>query len=135
MSLISSRTSMFARAALAASLLGASLFAHALEVKPFSAEALASAQQAGKPVAVHFHANWCPTCRKQEAAFNTLKADKTLDDVTLLVANYDTERDLRRTMNVRTQSTVIVFKGAQERTRVAGETDTAKLATALRSAL
>lgn len=94
---IPARLSTLARTPLLAGLLGASSSARALEVKPFSTAALASAQKAGQPVAVHFHAEWCPNCRKQ--------------------------------------STLVVFKGATERARVAGETDSAKLAVALRSAL
>jgi hypothetical protein len=53
----------------------------------------------------------------------------------VLVADYDAERELRKTLKVRTQSTLVVFKGATERARVAGETDSAKLAATLRSAL
>jgi thioredoxin 1 len=127
--------STLARAALLAGLLGASSFAQALEIKPFSAAALASAQKAGQPVAVHFHAEWCPTCRKQSAVLTELKADKSLETVTVLVADYDAERELRKTLKVRTQSTLVVYKGATERARVAGETDSAQLAATLRSAL
>ncbi len=39
------------------------------------------------------------------------------------MVNYDTERELRRQLNVRTQSTVIVYKGKQEQKRLAGDTD------------
>jgi thioredoxin 1 len=132
---IPSRLSTLARAALLAGLLGASSLAQALDIKPFSAQALADAQKADQPVAVHFHAGWCPTCRKQATALEGLKSDKSLDAVTVLVADYDAERDLRSTMKVRTQSTIVVFKGAEERARLAGEADGAKLAVALRKAL
>jgi len=132
---IPARLSTLARAALLTGLLGASPFAQALEIKPFSAAALASAQKAGQPVAVHFHAEWCPTCRKQSTVLTELKADKSLEAVTVLVADYDAERELRKTLKARTQSTLVVFKGATERARVAGETDSAKLAATLRSAL
>ncbi len=132
---IPARLSTLARAALLAGLLGASSFAQALEIEPFSAAALASAQKAGQPVAVHFHAEWCPTCRKQSTVLTQLKSDKSLEAVTVLVADYDAERELRKTLKVRTQSTLVVFKGATERARVAGETDSAKLAATLRSAL
>ncbi len=49
-------------------LLAVAPLVQALTVSPYSAEALAAAQQAGKPVAVHFHADWCPTCKQQEKA-------------------------------------------------------------------
>ena len=44
------------------------LAAQALDVQPYSAKAVADAQAAGKPYALHFHADWCPTCRAQDAS-------------------------------------------------------------------
>lgn len=108
--------------------------AHALDSSPYTPEALTAAQKAGKPVALHFHANWCPTCRAQEKVFNEFKPDATLA-ITVLVADYDKERELKRKLGVRTQSTVIVYRGARETARVAGETDPAIIRAALQSAL
>lgn len=108
--------------------------AHALEVAPYSASALAAAQKDGKPVALHFHAGWCATCRAQERVLNELKADKSLD-LTVFVADYDKEEALKQAHQVRKQSTLIVYHGDKETTRLMGETDAAKLETALRTAL
>lgn len=129
-----SRTAFFAKTAatLAAGL--TALAAQALEIKPYTAEALQAAQAAGQPVAVHFRADWCPTCRAQDKSFLQLKAEKGLD-ITVLAADYDKEKDLKRAMNVRTQSTLIVFKGKDEKARLAGETDADKLRTSLKAAL
>jgi len=114
--------------------LGASMLSHALDIRPFSAEAFAMAQNAGKPVAVHFHADWCPTCRQQEKIFSQFKSEAGLD-ITMLVANYDTEKELRKSMNIRMQSTLVVFRGKEEKARLAGETATAKLRDALKAGL
>lgn len=111
-----------------------SLSAQALETQPYTAQALASAQQAGQPVALHFHADWCPTCRQQTTVLNQLKTDPALK-LTVLVVNYDTEKDLRKALQVRTQSTVIVYKGAAEKARIAGETAPDKIRAALQAAL
>ena len=122
------------RALLGALVAGAATLAQALEVKPFSAESLAAAQAAGKPVAVHFHAEWCGTCKQQEKAIAQLQGDKSLD-MLLLVADYDKEKALRRSLRVRSQSTMVVFRGQQERARLAGDTSADKFRTALRAAL
>ena len=106
----------------------------ALEIKSYSPELLSAAQAAGKPVALHFHADWCPVCRVQEEVFDKLESDRGFA-MTLLVVDYDKERELRRKLNVRTQSTVIVYRGNVEKARLAGETSAEKLKTALRSAL
>jgi thioredoxin 1 len=116
-------------------LLTASGLARALEIQPYSANALQQAQSVGKPVAVHFHADWCPTCKAQEKAFNGLRNDPQLKDITLLVANYDTERELKKAMNVRSQSVVVVFRGRKETARIGGETKPEKIKTALLTAL
>jgi thiol-disulfide isomerase/thioredoxin len=109
--------------------------AQAFEVKPYWAQALADAEKSGQPVALHFHADWCPTCKAQAQAFRELQADPQLKDITLLVAHYDDERELKRALNVRAQSMVIVFKGAKETARSGGETKPAKLKAVLQSAL
>lgn len=97
--------------------------AHALTVQPYSAQALASAQKAGQHVAVHFHADWCPTCRAQDKALQSLKDDPALKDITVLQADYDKETALRKDMGIRVQSTFVVFHGAREVTRRGGVTD------------
>jgi thiol:disulfide interchange protein len=122
------------RTLLALAFAGLSSLAQALTLEPYSAQALAAAQAAGRPVAVHFHADWCSTCKQQEKVFAQLKTESGLDMV-LLVADYDRERDLRRNLNVRSQSTLVVFRGSTEKARVGGETDPGKLRAALRSAL
>ena len=114
-------------------LLGIS-FAHALEVVPYTPEALVAAQKAGKPVALQFHANWCSSCRAQDAAFNSFKDDASLP-ITLFVADYDNVRDLRMQLRVASQSTVIVYRGTKQTARVAFETNPERLRTALKSAL
>lgn len=117
------------------SLLLVSSLARALEIQPYTAATLEQAQAAGKPVALHFHADWCPTCRAQEQVFLGLKDDPQLKGMTLLVANYDKERELKKSLGIRMQSMLIVFKGKRETARSGGETQAAKLKAALASAL
>jgi thiol:disulfide interchange protein len=125
----------FAALALCLPLLLAPGLASALEVQPYAAASLQQAQAAGKAVALHFHADWCPTCKAQEKAFQALKSDPQLKDVTVMVVDYDKERDLKKALGVRSQSVIIVYKGSRETARVGGETDPAKLKVALASAL
>ena len=96
---------------------------------------LAGLQNAGKPVALHFHADWCPTCVNQSRALNQLKATGQLQGVTVLVADYDKEKDLKRQHKVRSQSVLIIFKGKAEVARSAGETQPEALSLALAKAL
>ncbi len=124
---------MISRIIATALLLTASATAFALDIKPYSAQVLSAEQQAGKPVTLHFHANWCPTCRAQEKVFQQWKGDASVPG-TLLVVDYDKEKELKKQLGVRTQSTVIAYHGSVEKARLAGDTDTDKLRAALLSA-
>jgi hypothetical protein len=53
----------------------------------------------------------------------------------VLVANFDTEKDLKRRFRVNSQSTLVVLRGEKETARLVGETDAHKLRAALKSAL
>jgi thioredoxin 1 len=108
--------------------------AFALDVTPYSAPKLAEAKLAGKSVALHFHADWCPTCRAQQKVINELRVEKNLP-LTIFIADYDHEPALREKLGVRTQSTLIVYKGKDEKARLAGETNAAKIRAALQAGL
>lgn len=116
-------------------LTGLAGLAHALDVRPYDAAALAELQGAGKPVALHFHADWCPTCVSQSRALEQLAAEPQLKGLTVLVADYDKETALKRQLKVRSQSVFVVFKGADEVARSAGQTRPDEIRQALAKAL
>jgi thioredoxin 1 len=108
--------------------------AQALEVKPYEQASFATAQASGKSTALHFHADWCPVCKKQSDSIELLKADKSLN-VTIFVANYDLEEPLKKQLGVKAQSTLIVYKGGVEKGRLAGQTSTEAIKATLVKAL
>jgi thioredoxin 1 len=117
-----------------AMLAGAAALAHALDVKPYSPAALAEAQKADMPVALHFRADWCPTCRAQDKVIESLKSEPGLG-LTVLAVNYDTEKDLKKQYKINSQSTLVVLHGQKESARVVGDTSANGIRTALKSAL
>lgn len=112
----------------------AATLSQALEVKPYTAAALAEAEKADQPVALHFHADWCPTCRAQDKVVQALKAEKGLD-LTILTVNYDTEKDLKRRFKVNSQSSLVVLRGQKETARLVGDTTMDGIRGALKTAL
>ena len=130
---------MFKRTALvciaSATLMFLASAAHALTVKPYSDADFAAAQAAGKPVALHFTATWCPTCKAQDKSLAALATDPALRDVTILAADYDKTKPLQKQMNVKSQSTFVVFKGQAEVVRSSGATDAPEIKTLLTKAL
>jgi thioredoxin 1 len=108
--------------------------ASAAEV-PFVQGQFDAAKAAGQPVAVVFHADWCPTCRAQAPLLKDLTQQPEFAPVTLYIANYDTEKSLKKSLGVTKQSTIVVFKGGKEAARSTGDTQESSLANLLRQAL
>lgn len=92
------------------------------DFKSFSKADFDAAIKSGKTTVVDFHASWCPTCKKQEPILNEIVAMKGYDNVVAFKADYDQETDLKKSLNVSKQSTVIVFKGGKEVGRSTGAT-------------
>jgi thioredoxin 1 len=112
------------------------LLSHALAAEqPYMADKLERLLADGRPVVVDFHADWCPTCRAQAPIIKDLLSKPEFRDLTVLVANYDTELPLRKTLKVSQQSTLVVFRHGKEVARSTGETSPEKQAARLRQAL
>jgi thiol-disulfide isomerase/thioredoxin len=94
-----------------------------------------ASKSAGKPVAVVFHADWCPTCRAQAPVLKDLLQKPALKSLTLYVANFDTEKALKKSLGVTQQSTVIVFRQGKEIARSTGDTEQGSLGALLRQAI
>jgi thioredoxin 1 len=101
--------------------------AHAFDKKPFNAAAFEAAQAAGKPILVEVTAPWCPTCKAQAPILAGLAAKPKFKDVVTFEIDFDSQKDLLQKFNVRTQSTLITFKGKQEVGRSTGDTNAARI--------
>jgi thioredoxin-like negative regulator of GroEL len=114
------------------------MFCHAGVVHaaiPFSTKALASAQQGGKPVLVHVHADWCPNCAAQKKILAKLLKQPDLAAYQVLQVDFDTQGDVVKALGARYQSTLIVYKGSREMGRSTGNTNEKDIAALLKKAL
>ena len=102
---------------------------------PFDQAQFDAARAAGKPVAVVFHADWCPTCRAQAPVLKQLSESGDLQQLTIFVADFDAEKALKRALRVSKQSTVVVFKGGKEAARSTGDTEPGSLSALLHHAV
>ena len=93
--------------------------------QPFDAKAFQASQAAGKSILVDVTAPWCPTCKQQKPIVQEI--EKEHPGLVVYDVDFDTAKDALREFRVRQQSTLIVFKGAQEVARSTGETDPAPL--------
>jgi thioredoxin 1 len=120
--------------ALGAATLWASFAVHALQSQPYTDAALAAAQADGKAVALHFHAEWCGSCKVQSMVFEKLGKDGG-PAITVLVVDYDKNPAVRNRFGVKAQSTIVVMKGEKETARLAGEIRESRIQAALMTAL
>ncbi len=89
---------------------------------PFDKPKFDAALAQGRPVIVDFSASWCPTCKQQKPIVEALLKETKLQPVTLFVADFDVEKDLKKQLGVTMQSTFVVFKGGKEVGRSTGQT-------------
>jgi thioredoxin 1 len=87
------------------------------DLRPFTKEAFAAAAAEGKTILVDFHAPWCPICRAQEPKVKA-RLNGDYKHVVAFRVDYDSNVPLRKEMNVAKQSTLILFQGSKEITRL-----------------
>lgn len=102
---------------------------------PFTAEAFRAAQAEGRTVILEVWASWCPTCRAQAPIVANLAAEPKFAGARVMRIDYDAQRDVAREFGARSQSTLIVFKGTEERGRATGITAAQDIRTLLEKGL
>jgi thiol-disulfide isomerase/thioredoxin len=129
------RMSGFAFLALAAGLLIGAVPSDAAERKLFDAESFRAAQAAGAPVLVDITASWCPTCQAQKPIIDSLARKPEYEQLVILEVDFDTQKDVVRAFNARSQSTLIGFRGEIETARSVGDTDPASIEALMRTTI
>ncbi|WP_299662661.1 thioredoxin family protein [Methylobacterium sp.] len=89
---------------------------------PYTPEAFAAAQKAGKPILVEVSAPWCPICKIQKPILAELRQQSRFRDLVVFEVDFDSQKDVLRRFDARMQSTLIAFKGETETGRSVGET-------------
>jgi thioredoxin 1 len=74
----------------------------ATETKPYTPDAFAAAQKAGKPILVDVHASWCPICAKQKPILSELTTDPKFKNLVFFVVDFDSQKDAVKSFGVRT---------------------------------
>lgn len=115
-------------------LAGAALPARAATEAPFTQAAFAATQQQGKPILVDITASWCPTCAKQRPILAQLVKDPAFKDLQVYTVDFDAQKDVVRAMGAQMQSTLVVFRGKDEKGRSTGDTAPASIRALLEKA-
>lgn len=99
--------------------------------RPYTADVFSQLTKAGHDVVVDVHADWCPTCRRQQPVLEGLVNSDKYKAYTILVVDFDTQTAALQQFHVAQQSTLIVFHGAVEKARATGITDAGQISALL----
>jgi thioredoxin 1 len=82
--------------------------------EPFTQERFMAAQAAGHPILVDISASWCPTCRRQGEVIGQILERGEFADLVILKLDWDDQRQTAHGFGARRQSTLVVYRGADE---------------------
>ncbi len=103
--------------------------------KPYSQTEFDKLNKEGKPIVLHVHAKWCSTCATQDPILNSLMKLNEFKNLTFFNVDYDTSKDLLKTLRVSRQSAIIVFKQGKEQGRSLGDTQENSIKQLLKKAI
>ena len=103
--------------------------------KPYSQTEFDKLNKEGKPIVIHVHAKWCSTCATQDPILNSLMKVNEFKNLTFFNVDYDTSKDLLKTLRVSRQSAIIVFKQGKEQGRSLGDTQENSIKQLLKKAI
>lgn len=101
----------------------------------FSQASFETAKKAGKPILVEVSAPWCSTCKAQAPILGELSGQARFKDFQIFKVDFDSQKDVLKSLNVQMQSTLIVFKGGKEVGRSTGDTKKGSIEALLSKAL
>ena len=96
--------------------------ANAVEKKTnFSTEIFEQAKASGKTVVVNSYEIWCGTCSEQTKILN--QAEKEFKNIIFLSYEQSKNKDIAQLLGVKFWTTIVVYKGGNEFSRIVGQTN------------
>ena len=98
------------------------LSANAVEKKTnFSEEIFENAKASGKTIVINSYEVWCGTCSKQTKILD--QAEKEFKDIIFLSYEQSKNKNIAQKLGIKFFTTIIVYRGNDEVTRIVGQTD------------
>ena len=96
--------------------------AFAVEKKTnFTNEIFKQAKADGKTIVINSYEIWCGTCSKQTKILN--EAENKFKNIVFLSYEQSKNKDIAEQLNIKFWTTILVFKGNEEKARIIGQTD------------
>ena len=87
----------------------------------FSIEIFEEAKASGKTIVINSYEVWCGTCSKQTKILD--KAKKEFKEIIFLSYEQSKNKDIAKKLNIKQWTTIVVYKGDNELSRIVGQTD------------
>ena len=97
--------------------------ARSAERAKFTPAAFEAAKKAGLPILVEVTAPWCSVCRAQKPILSDLARQPKFAKLVILEVDFDSQKDVLKSLKVQSQSTLISYKGDNEVGRSTGVTN------------
>lgn len=105
--------------------------AAAAEKEPYSEKRFMQLQASNAVVLIDVFAPWCPTCMKQQQVLADYRKANPTKKFTVLVVDYDTQREAVRFFKAPRQSTLLLYRGNKQHWFSVAETRAEVIATEL----
>jgi len=96
--------------------------ANAVEKKTnFTIETFEKAKASGKTIVINSYEVWCGTCSKQTKVLD--QAEKEFNEIIFLSYEQSKNKDIAKNLGIKNWTTIVVYKGDNEISRIIGQTD------------
>ena len=96
--------------------------ANAVEKKTnFTIETLEKAKASGKTIVINSYEVWCGICSKQTEVLD--QAEKEFNEIIFLSYEQSKNKDIAKKLEIKNWTTIVVYKGDNEISRIIGQTD------------
>lgn len=100
---------------MAAALLFWSSALFALQAEPFSKERFDQLQADNARILIDVHADWCPTCARQQAVLKHYQEKYPDSELVILKVDFDEQKEWVTHFRAPRQSTLILYQGEQRK--------------------
>ena len=108
--------------------------ANAVEKKTnFSMETFEKAKASGKTIVINSYEIWCGTCGAQTKVLN--QAEKEFKEIIFLSYEQSKNKDIAKKLGIKYWTTIVVYKGNNEVSRLIGQTEKEKIYSAIKEGI
>jgi thiol-disulfide isomerase/thioredoxin len=111
-----------------------SISANAVEKKTnFSIEVFEKAKASGKTIVINSYEIWCGTCNTQTKVLN--EAEQEFKEIIFLSYEQSKNKDIAKKLDIKYWTTIVVYKGDNEVSRLIGQTQKEKIYSAIKKGI